>query len=246
MAIKVAFVTGAASGIGRATAAEFLAAGYAVLLVDRDEAGGQAAAAELAGQGECHFHACDVTDEASVEAAVAAATARWGRIDAAFNGAGIEGGPGGIVDSSIDKFDSIFAVNVRGVFMCQRAQMRVMIAQGSGAIVNCASAAGLVGVPGLAAYAASKHAVVGMTRSGALEVSRRGVRINAVCPGMIDTPMWQRSVSPEATAQLLARDPAGRLGQAGEIAAAVVWLCSPAASFVNGHAMAIDGGMTAG
>ena len=246
MVEKVAFVTGAASGIGRATASAFLMQGYAVMLVDRSVEQGQAVAAELAGQGKSHFHACDVTDEAAVDTAIAATVARWGRIDAAFNAAGIDGqGAGPIIAAGIANFDAIFAVNVRGVYLCLRAQLRQMLVQGSGAIVNCASSAGLVGVPGLAAYSASKHAVVGLTRSAALEAVRGGVRVNAVCPGMIDTPMWQRSITQELTAQLMAGDPMGRLGQPGEIAAAVTWLCSPAASFVNGLAMAVDGGMTA-
>jgi NAD(P)-dependent dehydrogenase (short-subunit alcohol dehydrogenase family) len=242
---KVALVTGASSGIGRATAEAFMRHGYATALLDRDTALGAQTAQELGALGDCRFIACDVTDEGAVRSAIAEAVTTFGRIDAAFNAAGINGDMGLTTDATTDNWDRVMAVNLRGLWFCLRYEIEQMLAQGGGAIVNCASSAGLVGVPGLAIYAASKHGVIGLTRSTALEYARSNIRVNAVCPGMIDTPMWQRSISEEMTAQLLASDPAGRLGKPEEIAAAVLWLCSDASSFVNGHALSVDGGMTA-
>ncbi|MCW1431720.1 glucose 1-dehydrogenase [Novosphingobium sp. JCM 18896] len=243
-ASQVAFVTGAGSGIGQAAARAFLLRGYGVALVDRDLELGQQTEAELGKLGDCTFIACDVSDETSVDHAVEAAVARYGRIDAAFNGAGINGDPGPIAEASSENWDRVMNVNLKGMMFCMKYQIRQMLGQGGGAIVNCASSAGLVGVAGLSTYAASKHGVVGLTRSAALEYVRSNIRINAVCPGMIDTPMWRRSISPELTEELLSKDPSGRLGRPEEIAEAVIWLCSEAASFVAGHALSIDGGMT--
>ena len=242
---KVALVTGGASGIGRATAEAFLRAQYAVVILDRDETTGRQVEERLRSQGSCKFLVCDVSDETSVSGAMAQAVALHGRIDAAFNAAGIDGIAAPTVEAPLDNWDRIMAVNLRGLWLCLRQEIAQMLKQGAGAIVNCASSAGLIGVPGLSAYVASKHGVVGLTKSAALEYIRSNIRVNAVCPGMIDTPMWQRSISREMTAQLLANDPIGRLGQPVEIAEAVLWLCSPAASFVNGHSLAVDGGMTA-
>jgi len=241
---KVAFVTGASSGIGRATAEAFVRAGYATALVDRDEVLGRQASEELGALGECMFVACDVSDDAAIESAVAQTVSAYSRIDAAFNGAGIDGEPALTADGSIENWDRIMSINLRGVWLCLRHEIRQMLKQGGGAIVNCSSSSGLVGVAGLSAYVASKHGVVGVTKSAALEYVRSNIRVNAVCPGMIDTPMWQRSISPEMTEQLLANDPIGRLGKPTEIAEAVLWLCSPAASFVNGQALGVDGGFT--
>jgi NAD(P)-dependent dehydrogenase (short-subunit alcohol dehydrogenase family) len=242
---RVAFVTGASSGIGRATAQAFIRKGYRTALVDRDEKGGKEAEEEFGSLGECMFVACDVADDAAVEAAVASTVSAWGRLDAAFNGAGIDGEGGMAADHRLEEFDRIVSINLRGVFLCMRHQLRQMLKQGGGAIVNCASSAGLVGTKGMVAYVAAKHGVVGLTRAAALEYARQDVRVNAVCPGMIYTPMWQRSISDELTEQLLASDPIGRLGRPGEIAEAVVWLCGPEASFVNGTIMPVDGGFTA-
>lgn len=200
---------------------------------------------ELGVRGDCLFVPCDVTEERSVENALAATLDRWGRLDAAFNAAGINGAAGPVIDSLTNNWDRVMDVNLKGLMFCMKHEIRHMLAQGGGSIVNCASSAGLVGVPGLSTYAASKHGVIGLTKSAALEYVRSNIRINAVCPGMIDTPMWRRSISNELTEQLLANDPIGRLGQPREIAEAVVWLCSDAASFVVGHSLSIDGGMTA-
>jgi NAD(P)-dependent dehydrogenase (short-subunit alcohol dehydrogenase family) len=241
---RVAFVTGAASGIGRATADTFVQSGYATVLVDRDERAGKQAEATLRCSGECMFLACDVADDAAVEGAIAKAVARYGRLDVAFNAAGVDGTQAPTAECTTENWDTIMSVNLRGLWFCLRHEIRQMLQHGGGSIVNCASSAGLVGTINLPAYVASKHGVVGLTKAAALEYARRNIRVNAVCPGMIDTPMWQRSISPEMTVQLLVNDPSGRLGQPREVAEAVVWLCSPAASFVNGQALAVDGGLT--
>ncbi|MDG2005038.1 MAG: glucose 1-dehydrogenase [Novosphingobium sp.] len=242
---KVAFVTGASSGIGRATAQAFIRKGYAIAMVDRDEKAGREAEEELRPLGECMFIACDVSQDTAVEAAVAQTVSKWSRMDAAFNGAGIDGEGGMTADHAEAEFDRIVSINLKGVWLCMRHQIRQMLKQGGGTIVNCASTAGLVGTKGMVAYVAAKHGVVGLTKAAALEYARENIRVNAVCPGMINTPMWQRSISDEMTAQLLEGDPIGRLGLPGEIAEAVVWLCGPESSFANGTVMPVDGGFTA-
>lgn len=241
---KIAFVTGAASGIGRATAEAFLGHNYSVVLVDRDAESGAKVESELRAAGECRFLVCDVTNEDAVRETIATAVEAYGRIDAAFNAAGVEGELTTTAEASVENWDRIMSVNLKGLWFCLKYEIRQMLAQGGGAIVNCASSAGLIGVPGLSAYVASKHGVVGLTKSAALEYARSNIRVNAVCPGMIDTPMWQRSISAEVTQQLLSNDPAGRLGRPDEIAQAAIWLCDSAASFVTGQALAVDGGMT--
>ncbi len=241
---KIALVTGASSGIGRATAELFARRGYHLALLDRDEKQGRQTERAIREISDGVFLSCDVTDEAAVQAAIAASTDRFGRIDAAFNAAGIDGEMLPTVDSSTDNFERVMAVNLKGLWFCMKYQLQQMLRQGHGAIVNCASSAGLVGVPGLAVYAASKHGVVGLTRSAALENARNNIRINAVCPGMVDTPMWQRSISREMTAALLESDPSGRLGRPEEVAEAVLWLSGDSASYVNGHCLVVDGGMT--
>lgn len=241
---KVALVTGASSGIGRATAEAFVRRGYATVLVDRDVAMGQKVLAELQSQGDAMFLACDVADESAVEATIEKAVAAYGRLDVAFNAAGVDGELKPTAECSTANWDKIMSINLKGLWFCMKYEIRRMLQQGGGAIVNCASSAGLVGVANLSAYVASKHGVVGLTKSAALDYVRSNIRVNAVCPGMIDTPMWRRSISPEFTAKLLENDPIGRLGQPSEIAEAVLWLCDPAASFVTGQALAVDGGMT--
>ena len=241
---KVAFVTGASSGIGKATAAAFVAKGYATVLVDREEAAGRAVEAELRGQGECMFIACDVTDDVAVERTVEQAVAAYGRLDAVFNGAGIDGEKGKFTaDCSVENWHRVLTVDLTGVWHCMRHQIPRMLANGGGSIVNCASTAGLTGAATFAAYTAAKHGVVGLTKAAALEYGRSGIRVNAVCPGMIDTPMTQ-GLAPDLLKPLLDASPTGRMGKPEEIANAVLWLSDEGASYVTGQAIAVDGAWT--
>lgn len=244
----VALVTGASSGIGKATAKAFAHEGYTTILADVHEEEGRAAAGECEREGAtCQFIRCDVSDESSVQNLIGEIVSRFGRLDAAFNNAGIEGALGPTADCATDNFDRIIAVNLRGVFLCLREELRQMTKQErGGAIVNCSSIAGLIGFAGIPAYTASKHGVVGLTKNAALEYAKANIRVNAVCPGAIDTPMLDRLMMggvPHET--IVATEPVNRLGTPAEIAAAVVWLCSGNASFVTGQAIAVDGGWTA-
>ncbi len=244
---KVALVTGAASGMGLATAKAFAVAGAAVALADVNEAALRSAADDLVAAGHKAIGIrCDVADEAEVAAMVEQTVSTFGRLDAAFNNAGVQAPPSDMADEAAGEFDRVNAINLRGVWACMKHELRHMREQGSGAIVNCSSLGGLVGLPCRAAYHASKHGVIGLTRSAALEYAPRGIRINAVCPGIIDTPMVASMLvsQPEAMKELMKEQPIGRLGRPEEIAAAVLWLCSPGSSFVIGHALAVDGGYT--
>jgi NAD(P)-dependent dehydrogenase (short-subunit alcohol dehydrogenase family) len=244
---KVALVTGAASGIGLATAQAFAAAGASVVLADVDEATAHAAAERLiATDHKALAVRCDVADEAQVAALVDRTVSTFGRLDAAYNNAGIQCPPMETADASSADFDRVHAVNLRAVWSCMKYELVQMRRQGSGAIVNCSSLGGLVGIADRAIYHASKHGVIGLTRSAALEYASRGIRVNAVCPGIIETPMVAAMLEGqgELMKELMRDQPIGRLGRPEEIAAAVLWLCSPAASFVIGQALAVDGGFT--
>ena len=247
---EVALVTGAGSGIGRATALEFARCGARVAAVDVDLASAQETVALSHGPqgGEMVALQADVSRAGDVERVTTQTVERFGRLDCAFNNAGITGEAATIVDCSEENWDRVIAVNLKGVWLCMKYQLRQMLAQGKGAIVNNSSVAGLVGIHDeVAPYAPSKHGVLGLTRTAALENAERGVRINAVCPGEILTPMQEAHLqgSPELMARAIESEPIGRLGGPEEVAAAVLWLCSDAASFVTGHAMAVDGGYTA-
>jgi len=245
---QVALVTGAGSGMGLATACAFAEAGAAVVMADVNPATLKQATDFLTTAGHQVLGAeCDVSDEASVAGAVQAAVDRFGRLDMAFNNAGIQVPPSDAADEPAEVFDRVNAINLRGVWACMKHELAQMRSQGSGAIVNCSSLGGLVGIPGRAAYHASKHGVLGLTSSAALEYAPRGIRINAVCPGTIATPMVTDMIDKGEldTAEAVANQPINRLGEPEEIAAAVLWLCSPGASFVIGVALPVDGGYTA-
>lgn len=248
MDTKVALVTGAAAGIGRATALAFAAEGASVAVIDSNEERGGSVAEEIreAG-GRSLFIPVDVSDSDQVITMVESTMRRFGRLDFAFNNAGIEGDYAPIDECSNGNWDRTLAVNLTGVFYCIRAEIPAMRESGGqGAIVNCASIAGLNGFPGLAAYVASKHGVNGLTRSAALELAADGIRVNSVCPGAIETEMIQRLEveQPEVIERTVAAHPLGRLGQPQEIAATVIWLCSTGGGFVTGQAIAVDGGYT--
>jgi NAD(P)-dependent dehydrogenase (short-subunit alcohol dehydrogenase family) len=244
---KVALVTGAASGMGLATAQAFAEAGAAVVLADFKEDAVKSAAEKLVAAGHKALAVrCDVSDDAQVAAMVDRTVAEFGRLDAAFNNAGIMAQIAPTADSTREDCDRVIGINLRGVWSCMKHELREMERQGSGAIVNNASVGALTGNPGIASYIASKHGVVGLTRTAALEYVKRGIRVNAVNPGLIDTQIARDVVSgdEQAYAELATHVPIGRAGRPEEIASVVLWLCSPGASYVVGHALTVDGGMT--
>lgn len=245
---KVALVTGAASGLGLATATAFAESGAAVALADRNKSAVRKVADGLKAKGyrTLDIH-CDVADEEQVEAMVERTVAAFGRLDAAYNNAGVQNILAETAAATREDFDNVIAINLRGVWSCMKFELRQMLKQKDGAIVNCSSIGGLIGGAGRGTYHAAKYGVIGLTTSAALEYAARGIRVNAVCPGLIHTPMADQMMASGQTEALNAmlRDvPIGRLGRADEIAAAVLWLCSPAASLVVGHALVVDGGYT--
>lgn len=245
---KVVLVTGAAGGIGRAAALAFGRAGASVVVADTSVDGGHATAAMIVENGgKALYVQCNVTREAEVEALIDKTVSYYGRLDCAFNNAGIEEEHQPLADADEALYDRIMGVNVKGTWLCMKYEIRQMLKQGAGAIVNTASVAGLGSAPSQAIYAASKHAVVGMTKTAAVEYGRQGIRINSVCPALVDTPMLARALKRDAAReeQLKNLNPIGRVGQAAEIAEAAMWLCSEQSSFVTGHQLAVDGGLTA-
>jgi NAD(P)-dependent dehydrogenase (short-subunit alcohol dehydrogenase family) len=242
---KVALVTGASSGMGRATAQAFAASGGAVVLVDRDEVRLGETLGQITSTGGNGIAVVgDVSDERFAQSAIERAVAEFGGVDMAYNNAGILGPMCPMLEETGDGFDQVTAVNLRGIWTFMKHELIQMKQQGSGAIVNCSSLGGLVGLPGRAAYHASKHGVIGLTKSAALDVAATGIRVNAICPGCVDTPMGD-AIDPDAMKAFLRDQPIGRMGRPEEVAAAVLWLCSPAASFVLGVALPVDGGFVA-
>lgn len=245
---KVALVTGGGSGIGRASAVALAREGAQVLIADLNLAACKDTVSQIeAGGGEALAWQVDVSDETDVESMVQKAVDHFGRLDLAFNNAGIGGGMGKTADYDTATWNQVIAVNLTGVWFCMKYELRQMMAQGNGVIVNTASVAGLVGMSHAPAYCAAKHGVVGLTKNAAMEYAKSNIRVNAVCPGGVHTNMTETAEKeiPGFLDKLAKHEPMGRLAEPEEIASAVVWLCSDGASFMTGHALAVDGGFVA-
>jgi NAD(P)-dependent dehydrogenase (short-subunit alcohol dehydrogenase family) len=243
---KIALVTGASSGIGRATAIAFAKKGAKIVALDCKENNETINLIKELGS-DAIFIKCDVSKSSDVKTMIEKAIATFGQIDYAFNNAGIEGTKATTWECSEENWDKTIGINLKGIWLCMKHEIPEMLKLGKGVIINCASVAGLIGFNGLPAYVSSKHGVVGLTKTAALECATHGIRVNVVCPGVIQTPMIDRLTgkTKESIQQFTALEPMGRFGLPEEIANAVVWLCSDEASFVTGHAMAVDGGFVA-
>jgi NAD(P)-dependent dehydrogenase (short-subunit alcohol dehydrogenase family) len=240
---KVVFITGAASGIGRRTAATFVERGWTVALADVNEEAGKLAEAELCQRGECSFLPCDVANDDSVRSAVERTVATYGRLDAAFNAAGIDGEVGKrTAEGTLENWNRVIAIDLTGTWSCMRYQLPAIVASGGGSIVNCASVAGIRAAVTVSAYTAAKHGVVGLTKVAAREYARDGVRVNALCPGTVDTPMFRSGMTEEMIEHFTSLNPSGRIAQTSEIADAAVWLCDEAPTYLTGQIISIDGG----
>ncbi|MFP3515016.1 SDR family oxidoreductase [Pseudomonas sp. SIMBA_077] len=245
---QVVVVTGAAAGIGRAAALAFAAQGLKVVVADINVVNGEETVEHIKSLGGIAvFVSCNVALESDVKRLMEQTLSTYGRLDYAFNNAGIEMEHGRLADGTEDEFDAIMGVNVKGVWLCMKYQLPLMLSQGGGAIVNAASVAGLGAAPKMSIYCASKHAVIGLTKSAAIEYAKKKIRVNAVCPGVIDTDMFRRAYEADPKkAEFAARiHPVGRVGTVEEVASAVLYLCSDGAAFITGHALAIDGGALA-
>lgn len=245
---KVAFITGASTGIGRATALAFSRNGARVMVADINaDAGLQTAHMISESGGTATFLKCDVSQENDVRNAVVETIAKFGSLDFAFNNAGIEGAQAATADCTEENWDRVININLKGVWLCMKYQIPQMLKQGCGSIVNCSSIAGIIGFTNIPAYTASKHGVIGLTKTAALEYAKSNIRVNAVCPGVISTPMIERFAHGEAQIlqALIAGEPVGRMGQPEEIASAALWLSSDQSSFVTGHSLIVDGGWVA-
>jgi NAD(P)-dependent dehydrogenase (short-subunit alcohol dehydrogenase family) len=245
---RVALVTGGSAGIGRATAIAFAREGARVVVSDVDAPGGEETQRLIAGEGgEAIYVEADVSKEAEVQALIGRTIAEYDRLDYAFNNAGIEGATAPTAECTGENWDRVIDINLKGAWLCMKYEIPEMIRAGGGAIVNCSSIAGVIGFPGIPAYTASKHGLLGLTRAAALEYATRGIRVNAVCPGVIRTAMVERFTggSAEAEVRLVSGEPMERMGTPEEVASAVLWLCSEGAAFVTGHPLMVDGGWVA-